>query len=165
MTQWSSPKEDRDSLEDCRGSDDVVGSHWKFARRFAEGIGKLAGNAKGDRRKEDQRTYRKIAGGYWSMWECWAGVKFEHRAEVRMTHWELVKSSPEVDRGLDDVVGSSSRTHQKFAGKFIGSSPIGCQELTRCSPEERWKFVGSSPNEIGSSPGVHRKDAGSSPKR
>ncbi|RWW74217.1 hypothetical protein BHE74_00017843, partial [Ensete ventricosum] len=33
-----------------------------FARRFAEGIGKLSGNAKGDRREEDQRTCRKIAG-------------------------------------------------------------------------------------------------------
>ncbi|RRT34348.1 hypothetical protein B296_00053688 [Ensete ventricosum] len=32
-----------------RDSDDVLGSRWKFARRFAEGIGKLAGNTKGDR--------------------------------------------------------------------------------------------------------------------
>ncbi|RWW72375.1 hypothetical protein BHE74_00019827 [Ensete ventricosum] len=32
-----------------------MGSRWKFARRFAEGIGKLAGNVKGD--------YRKIFGG------------------------------------------------------------------------------------------------------
>ncbi|RWW76166.1 hypothetical protein BHE74_00015758 [Ensete ventricosum] len=44
-------------------SDDTMGSHRKFARRFTEGIGKLAGNAKGDRSKEDQRTYRKIVGG------------------------------------------------------------------------------------------------------
>ncbi|RRT34401.1 hypothetical protein B296_00048005 [Ensete ventricosum] len=44
-------------------SDDTVGSRRKFTRRFAEGIEKLAGNAKGDHRKEDQRTYRKIAGG------------------------------------------------------------------------------------------------------
>ncbi|RWV77964.1 hypothetical protein GW17_00061139 [Ensete ventricosum] len=43
-------------------SDDVVGSRWKFARRFVEGIGKLTGNAKGDRREEDRRTYRKIVG-------------------------------------------------------------------------------------------------------
>ncbi|RRT35904.1 hypothetical protein B296_00013777 [Ensete ventricosum] len=43
-------------------SDDVVGSRRKFARRFAEGIGKLAENAKGDCREEDQRTYRKIIG-------------------------------------------------------------------------------------------------------
>ncbi|RRT50150.1 hypothetical protein B296_00050505 [Ensete ventricosum] len=50
-------------------SDDVVGSCRKFARRFAKGIGKLTGNAKGDRRKEDQRTCRKIAGGCRSMWE------------------------------------------------------------------------------------------------
>ncbi|RWW44016.1 hypothetical protein BHE74_00050261 [Ensete ventricosum] len=49
--------------------DDTVGSHRKFARRFVEGIGKLAGNAKGDRREENRRTYRKIAGGYRSMLE------------------------------------------------------------------------------------------------
>ncbi|RRT35697.1 hypothetical protein B296_00043021 [Ensete ventricosum] len=61
MTQGSSPKEDRDSPEDCRGSDDAIGSRWKFARRFAEGIKKLAGNVKGDRWKEDRRTCRKIA--------------------------------------------------------------------------------------------------------
>ncbi|RZR83880.1 hypothetical protein BHM03_00010622 [Ensete ventricosum] len=50
-------------------SDDVVGSHRKFARRFIEGIRKLIGNAKGDRREEDQRTYRKIVGGCRSMRE------------------------------------------------------------------------------------------------
>ncbi|RRT59324.1 hypothetical protein B296_00022379 [Ensete ventricosum] len=41
-----------------------VGSPRKFARRFTEGIRKLSGNAKGDRRKENQRTCRKIAGVY-----------------------------------------------------------------------------------------------------
>ncbi|RWV89975.1 hypothetical protein GW17_00047856 [Ensete ventricosum] len=46
-----------------RGSDDAMGSRRKFARRFIEGIGKLAGNMKGDRWKEDRRTCRKIAGG------------------------------------------------------------------------------------------------------
>ncbi|RZR81854.1 hypothetical protein BHM03_00008159 [Ensete ventricosum] len=53
------------SRKACRESgcsDDVVGSRPKFARRFVEGIGKLAGNVKGDRRKEDRRTYRKIVG-------------------------------------------------------------------------------------------------------
>ncbi|RZS17965.1 hypothetical protein BHM03_00050170 [Ensete ventricosum] len=44
-------------------SDDVVGSRWKFVRRFEEGIEKLTGNAKGDRREEDRRTCCKIAGG------------------------------------------------------------------------------------------------------
>ncbi|RWV84530.1 hypothetical protein GW17_00053749, partial [Ensete ventricosum] len=52
----------RYSLGIGSSSDDVVGSRRKFARRFAEGIGKLAENAKGD-----QRTCRKIAGGYRSM--------------------------------------------------------------------------------------------------
>ncbi|RRT33268.1 hypothetical protein B296_00031030 [Ensete ventricosum] len=60
------------SRKACRESgcsDDAVGSHRKFARGFVEGIGKLAGNAKGDHRKEDQRTCRKIVEGYQSMWE------------------------------------------------------------------------------------------------
>ncbi|RWV77003.1 hypothetical protein GW17_00062233, partial [Ensete ventricosum] len=61
MAQGSSSEEDRDSPEDYRGvaeklvgsiepsSDDEVGSHREFARRFAKGIGKLTGNTKGDR--------------------------------------------------------------------------------------------------------------------
>ncbi|RRT31417.1 hypothetical protein B296_00055574 [Ensete ventricosum] len=36
-------------------------------QKFTEGIRKLAGNAKGDCREEDQRTCRKIAGGCRSM--------------------------------------------------------------------------------------------------
>ncbi|RWW40283.1 hypothetical protein BHE74_00054316, partial [Ensete ventricosum] len=47
------------SRKACRESgcsDDAVGSCWKFARRFVERIGKLAGNVKGDHRKEDRRT-------------------------------------------------------------------------------------------------------------
>ncbi|RRT33431.1 hypothetical protein B296_00026439 [Ensete ventricosum] len=59
----------RYSLGISPSSDDAVGSHRKFARRFAEGIGKLAGNAKRDRRKEDWRTCHKIAGGCQSMRE------------------------------------------------------------------------------------------------
>ncbi|RWW09876.1 hypothetical protein GW17_00026611 [Ensete ventricosum] len=47
-----------------------MGSRRKFARRFAEGIGKLVGNAKGDCREEDRRTYHKIAGGCRSMRGC-----------------------------------------------------------------------------------------------
>ncbi|RRT33713.1 hypothetical protein B296_00054163 [Ensete ventricosum] len=42
----------------------MVGSRWKFIRRFAEGIRKLAGNTKGDCRKKDRRTCRKIIGVY-----------------------------------------------------------------------------------------------------
>ncbi|RZS15924.1 hypothetical protein BHM03_00047819 [Ensete ventricosum] len=59
----------RQSLGIGPSSDDAVGSRQKFARRFAEGIGKLAGNPKGDRREEDRMTCRKIAGGCRSMWE------------------------------------------------------------------------------------------------
>ncbi|RRT31486.1 hypothetical protein B296_00050978, partial [Ensete ventricosum] len=74
MAQGSSPEEDRDSPEDCQGypkgmprvgkvlnlgigpgSDDVVGPHREFARRFAEGVEKLAGNTLGDYRKKTKR--------------------------------------------------------------------------------------------------------------
>ncbi|RZS26663.1 hypothetical protein BHM03_00060032 [Ensete ventricosum] len=50
-------------------SDDAVGSRRKFTRRFAEGIGKLVGYIKDDRREEDRRTCRKIAGGCQNMGE------------------------------------------------------------------------------------------------
>ncbi|RWW78290.1 hypothetical protein BHE74_00013499 [Ensete ventricosum] len=52
----------RKACRESRCLDDAMGSRRKFARRFVERIGKLAGNAKGDRRKEDQRTCRKIVG-------------------------------------------------------------------------------------------------------
>ncbi|RZS23300.1 hypothetical protein BHM03_00056205 [Ensete ventricosum] len=54
---------------DPRDSNDAVGSRRKFARRFTEGIGKLAGNTKGNRREKDQRTCHKNAGGCWIMRE------------------------------------------------------------------------------------------------
>ncbi|RZS22930.1 hypothetical protein BHM03_00055767 [Ensete ventricosum] len=60
----------RHSLGIRPSSDDELGSRLKFARRFAEGIGKLAGNAKGDRQEEDGRTCHKIVGSCRSMWEC-----------------------------------------------------------------------------------------------
>ncbi|RWW40072.1 hypothetical protein BHE74_00054534 [Ensete ventricosum] len=42
----------RSSLGIGPGSDDAVGSRWEFARKFTEGIGKLARNMLGDRRKK-----------------------------------------------------------------------------------------------------------------
>ncbi|RRT34130.1 hypothetical protein B296_00039695 [Ensete ventricosum] len=41
-----------------------MGFRLEFARRFAEGIGKLDRNTSGDHRGEDQNTYRKNAEGY-----------------------------------------------------------------------------------------------------
>ncbi|RWV83531.1 hypothetical protein GW17_00054844 [Ensete ventricosum] len=41
----------------------------------------------------------------------------------------------------NDVVGSSSRVHQRFAGKFVRSSLTSCRELTKSSPERCWEFV------------------------
>ncbi|RWW45183.1 hypothetical protein BHE74_00048993, partial [Ensete ventricosum] len=42
----------RSSLGIGLGSDDAVGHRWEFTRRFAEGIGKLTGNTRGDHRKK-----------------------------------------------------------------------------------------------------------------
>ncbi|RWV87436.1 hypothetical protein GW17_00050567 [Ensete ventricosum] len=42
----------RPSLGIGQGSDDVVEPRWEFARRFAEGIGKLARNMPGGHRKK-----------------------------------------------------------------------------------------------------------------
>ncbi|RRT34017.1 hypothetical protein B296_00029519 [Ensete ventricosum] len=61
--------EPRSSLGIGPSSDDEVVSRREFARRFAEGIGKLTENTKGDHREEDQRTYRKNARGYRIMWD------------------------------------------------------------------------------------------------
>ncbi|RWW50628.1 hypothetical protein BHE74_00043096 [Ensete ventricosum] len=90
---------------------------------------------------------------------------------------ELVETSQEVCREVyrefidrlsgvrQQVVGSSSGVHRKNVGKFIGSSPTGCRELAENSPEEYWKFIGSSLKEIRSLLGVHRKDTMSLSKR
>ncbi|RWV79526.1 hypothetical protein GW17_00059321, partial [Ensete ventricosum] len=37
----------------------------EFARRFAEGIGKLAGNTPGDHWGEDQKACHNYVEGYW----------------------------------------------------------------------------------------------------
>ncbi|RZR83784.1 hypothetical protein BHM03_00010488 [Ensete ventricosum] len=42
----------RSSLGIGPGSDNAVGSRWEFAKRFAEGVGKLVGNMKGDHQKK-----------------------------------------------------------------------------------------------------------------
>ncbi|RRT31951.1 hypothetical protein B296_00057457 [Ensete ventricosum] len=98
----------RSSLGIGPGSDDAVGYRHKFARRSPE---------------EDRKTYHKNAGSY-------------RIGESYTMQWELAESSPEVGQGSDDVVGSSPRTHQKFTGKFVESSPTGCRELAESSQEE-----------------------------
>ncbi|RZR93346.1 hypothetical protein BHM03_00021833 [Ensete ventricosum] len=51
------------------------------------------------------------------------------RSEFGCCGRELIESLPKVGQGLDDVIGSLLRVLQRFTGKFIGSSPTGCQEL------------------------------------
>ncbi|RWW14611.1 hypothetical protein GW17_00021605 [Ensete ventricosum] len=79
----------RSSLGIEPGSDDAMGSRWEFARRFTEGIGKLARNTLGDHRKktiglaarmlEDTRldwkgtTFAKISTGKPSVSDCSSG--------------------------------------------------------------------------------------------
>ncbi|RWW74504.1 hypothetical protein BHE74_00017570 [Ensete ventricosum] len=52
----------RSSLSIGPGFERCGGFRREFARRFVEGIGKLAENTPGDHRGEDQKTCRK---GYW----------------------------------------------------------------------------------------------------
>ncbi|RRT47843.1 hypothetical protein B296_00028916 [Ensete ventricosum] len=54
----------RSSLSIELGLVDLVGSHQEFAKRFTEGMGKLAGSTPGDQSEEDRMTYRKHVGGY-----------------------------------------------------------------------------------------------------
>ncbi|RWW57930.1 hypothetical protein BHE74_00035251 [Ensete ventricosum] len=54
----------RSSLSIEPGFGRCSGFHREFARRFTEGIKKLAGNMPGDHRGEDQKTCHKYAGGY-----------------------------------------------------------------------------------------------------
>ncbi|RWW60294.1 hypothetical protein BHE74_00032730 [Ensete ventricosum] len=43
------------------GSDDAVGPRREFAKRFAEGIGKVTGNTPGDRQKKTGRPTARIS--------------------------------------------------------------------------------------------------------
>ncbi|RRT41312.1 hypothetical protein B296_00052802 [Ensete ventricosum] len=51
----------RSSLSIRSGSDDAVGSHREFARRFAEGFGKITGNMKGDHREKTRRLTARMS--------------------------------------------------------------------------------------------------------
>ncbi|RRT46055.1 hypothetical protein B296_00021310 [Ensete ventricosum] len=51
----------RSSLGIGPGSDDTVGSCWEFARRFTEGIGKLAGNLNGDHREKTRGLIARMS--------------------------------------------------------------------------------------------------------
>ncbi|RRT35175.1 hypothetical protein B296_00017316 [Ensete ventricosum] len=81
-------------------TDDAVGSHRKFARRFAEGIEKLTGNAKGDRQKEDRRTCHKIVGGYQSMQEAARELDY-FNAHIRLR--EPGKSNDKAEQANVDI--------------------------------------------------------------
>ncbi|RRT40898.1 hypothetical protein B296_00057344 [Ensete ventricosum] len=70
-------------------------------------------------------------------------------AEVQTILWELTENSLEVCQEVCRL----------FTGKFVGSSPTSCRELTRSSPEGCWELVGSSPKGIGSTLEVYWKDA------
>ncbi|RRT73282.1 hypothetical protein B296_00003246 [Ensete ventricosum] len=59
----SSLEEDRDSLEHYRGSRKAYRDEIspKFARRFAEGIGKLTGSTSGDHREKTGRLTARVS--------------------------------------------------------------------------------------------------------
>ncbi|RRT57197.1 hypothetical protein B296_00038934 [Ensete ventricosum] len=51
----------RSSLGIGSGSDDAMGPRWEFVRRFAEGIGKLAGNISVDCQKKIRRLVARMS--------------------------------------------------------------------------------------------------------
>ncbi|RWW28631.1 hypothetical protein GW17_00006880 [Ensete ventricosum] len=72
-------------------------------------------------------------------------------------HREFAEHQSRFGRCCRELTRCLSEVRREFADRL--------QELAGCSPKEYWKFIGSSPKKIESSLGVHRKDAGISPKR
>ncbi|RRT76791.1 hypothetical protein B296_00007750 [Ensete ventricosum] len=99
----------------------------KFARRFVEGIGKFAGNVKGDREKEDKRICHKIAGGYRSMRErCGSRRKFARRF------------AEGIGKLAGNTKGDRRKEDRKTCRKIVG----GCRSMRdrRSSGRERlWR--------------------------
>ncbi|RRT77753.1 hypothetical protein B296_00005278 [Ensete ventricosum] len=57
---WTSSIRQFISRSWARSSDDVVGPHREFARRFTEGIRKLTGNTPGDHQKKTERSTARM---------------------------------------------------------------------------------------------------------
>ncbi|RRT50544.1 hypothetical protein B296_00042964, partial [Ensete ventricosum] len=130
--------------------DDAVGSRRKFARRFAKGIGKLAWNAKGDRRKEDWRTYRKIAGG------CRSIRKFGWRLAVDGRELQSDVGQSQV-QGIEPGLGRCSRELARVRQELVEGSEA-CREFVKSWPRVSracQEFFRSLSKEIGSLLGQH----------
>ncbi|RRT37296.1 hypothetical protein B296_00043277, partial [Ensete ventricosum] len=85
-----------------------------FTRKFAEGIGKLAGNMKRDRREKDQRTCRKNAGGCRIMRDSDDAVGSHRKFARRFT--EGIKKL--VGNTKRDRWEKDQRTYRKNAGGY-----------------------------------------------
>ncbi|RZS13870.1 hypothetical protein BHM03_00045500 [Ensete ventricosum] len=116
----------RDSTEDYRGSrkayrdlgigpssNDEVGSRWKFA----EGIGKLTGNMKGDRWEKDRRTCRKNVGGYRSMWDSDDAVG---------SRWKFARR---FAKGIGKLAGNTKGDRRKEDQKIYRKIAGGCRSM------------------------------------
>ncbi|RZS17921.1 hypothetical protein BHM03_00050130 [Ensete ventricosum] len=115
----------RSSLGIRSGSNDAVGPHQEFTRRFAEGIGKLVGNMSGDRRKKTIGLAVIMSGA--------TGL-------VGRIGQSQVQAS---GQGSNDAVGNSLEVHRELTDG-IGSLPGWRKRVRRKKIETRRKIVGSS---------------------
>ncbi|RZS26315.1 hypothetical protein BHM03_00059639 [Ensete ventricosum] len=95
----------RSSLGIRSGSNDAMGPRREFARRFTEGIGKLAGNTL----KNDQKTHRKNVRGY-------------RIGEEGTTFLEISTGKPPMSNGKTACILESRRLPAADDGKLPKST-------------------------------------------
>ncbi|RZS01113.1 hypothetical protein BHM03_00030916 [Ensete ventricosum] len=140
----------RSSLGIEPGSDDAMGSRWEFARRFTEGIGKLARNTLGDHRKKT------------------IGLAARMLEDTRLD-WRLITIEGFLQLGLTkvmsmhrvDAVGNLPGVYQELA-KGVGSLPGWRKRVHQKNTETRRKIVGGSRKACRDSLGDSPKGSGSS---
>ncbi|RWV80647.1 hypothetical protein GW17_00058044 [Ensete ventricosum] len=101
----------RSSLSIGSGFGRCSGISPKFARRFAEGIRKLAGNMSGDRRKKTRRLTARMS------------------KAARLTGVELNW----LTRGLVNISSTAQTQGSGYFGRLTCPGPMGKSPVPRCS--------------------------------
>ncbi|RWW87805.1 hypothetical protein BHE74_00003346, partial [Ensete ventricosum] len=120
-------------------SDDVVGSHRRFARRFAEGIGKLVGKAKGDRWKK--------TGGLVARLPEYAGRRLDRpyhkiRATGKSPRWRVNRPYHNLGGGQLLTAGKPPRS----VGFDLHPKKIGSRCRCASRRTRKWTYaVGAEP--------------------